>query len=115
EDQGSYASIADVERQLQASDVTLYVIAQGAGLTTAPLKAIMSRLAVPTGGRAIFTDRIAELHGVFTELLDELSNQYLLGYSQPDPRRDGRWRRITVEVDGYQRIRARQGYRVVRR
>ena len=41
EDQGSYATIADVERRLQSSEVTLYMIAQGAGLTSEALKAIM--------------------------------------------------------------------------
>ena len=34
EDQGSHATIADVERGLQASDVTLYMIGQGRGVTT---------------------------------------------------------------------------------
>ena len=40
----------------------------------------MERLSAPTGGRALFTDSIDELHGAFADLLDELSNQYLLGY-----------------------------------
>ena len=34
----------DVERRLQASDVTLYMIAQGRGVTMEPLKKIMERL-----------------------------------------------------------------------
>ena len=80
EDQGSHATINDVERRLQSSDVTLYMIGQGRGVTMEPLKRIMERLSVPTGGRALFTDSIDELHGAFAELLDELSNQYLLGY-----------------------------------
>ena len=33
EDQGSHVAIEDVERRLQASDVTLYMIAQGRGIT----------------------------------------------------------------------------------
>ena len=33
EDQGSHATITDVERRLQASDVTLYMIGQGRGVT----------------------------------------------------------------------------------
>src|SRR5580765_3162542 len=52
EDQGSHASIADVERRLQASDVTLYMIAQGRGVEVESLKTIMQRLVEPTGGRA---------------------------------------------------------------
>src|SRR6185436_9759173 len=80
EDQGSHATINDVERRMQSSDVTLYMIGQGRGVTMEPLKKIMERLAAPTGGRALFTDSIDELHSAFAQLLDELSNQYLIGY-----------------------------------
>jgi VWFA-related protein len=112
EDQGSHATIADVERRLQASDVTLYMIGQGRGITMDALKRIMERLATPTGGRALFTDSVEELHGAFGDLLDELSNQYLLGYASSNNRRDDVWRRIRVDVDGHHEVRSRQGYRV---
>ncbi len=112
EDQGSHATLGDVERKLQSSDVTLYMIGQGRGVTMEPLKKIMERLANPTGGRALFTDSIDELHNAFGELLDELSNQYLLGYASSNLVRDTSWRRIRVEVDGHHDVRARQGYRL---
>jgi VWFA-related protein len=111
EDQGSYATIADVERRLQSSEVTLYMIAQGAGLMHETLKGIMARLATPTGGRALFTDSIDELQGAFANLLDELANQYLLGYQRPETSEVEGWRRIKVEVDQHPHVRARQGYR----
>jgi Ca-activated chloride channel family protein len=111
EDQGSHATLGDVERRLQSSDVTLYMIGQGRGITLEPLKKVMGRLSTPTGGRALFTDSIDELHDAFTELLDELSNQYLLGYASTNGTRDDTWRRIKVDVDGHHDIRARQGYR----
>jgi len=111
EDQGSHASISDVERRLQSSDVTLYMIGQGRGVTTEGLRKIMQRLSAPTGGRALFTDSIDELHDAFGELLDELSNQYLLGYPPTNAHHDDAWHRIKVDVDGYHQIRARQGYR----
>jgi len=111
EDQGSHASIADVERRLQSSDVTLYMVGQGRGVFTDALRKVMQRLAAPTGGRSLFTDSIDELHDAFNELLDELSNQYLLGYPPSNSRRDDTMRRIRVDVDGYHQIRARQGYR----
>ena len=111
EDQGSHTTLADAERRLQASDVTLYMIGQGRGVTRDYLKTIMERLATPTGGRALFTDSVAQLRDAFADLLDELSNQYLLGYPRPDVPRDGTWRRIEVEVDGHSEVRARQGYR----
>ncbi len=112
EDQGSHATIGDVERKLQSSDTTLYMIGQGRGVTMEPLRRIMERLANPTGGRALFTESVDELHGAFGDLLDELSNQYLLGYASTNPNRDDAWRRIRVEVDGHREVRARQGYRL---
>ena len=72
---------------------------------------VMERLSTPTGGRALFTENVDELHTAFADLLDELSNQYLLGYQSTNSRRDDQWRRIKVEVDGHHDIRARQGYR----
>jgi VWFA-related protein len=111
EDQGSHATINDVERRLQSSDVTLYMIGQGRGVTLDTLKKVMERLANPTGGRALFTDSIDELHDSFADLLDELSNQYLLGYEPSNTKHDDVWRKIKVEVDGHHEVRARQGYR----
>jgi Ca-activated chloride channel homolog len=112
EDQGSHATIKDVERRLQSSDVTLYMIGQGRGVTLDVLKRTMERLATPTGGRALFTDSIDELHAAFEDLLDELSNQYLLGYaSNNNNAHEEAWRKIKVDVDGHHEVRARQGYR----
>jgi VWFA-related protein len=114
EDQGSRVALDDVERRLQASDVTLYMIGQGRGVSHEGLRKIMQRLAVPTGGRVFTTDSIDQLQSAFAELLDELSNQYLLGYQPTNSKRDDTWREIKVEVAGHSNVRARQGYRAVR-
>jgi len=87
------------------------MIGQGRGVTLEAPKKVMQRIALPTGGRALFTDSIDELHGAFADLLDELSNQYLLGYESTNAGRTDAWRRIKVDVDGQHQIRARQGYR----
>jgi VWFA-related protein len=113
EDQGSHATINDVERRLQSSDVTLYMIGQGRGVTMEPLKRIMERVSNPTGGRALFTENIEELHNAFADLLDELSNQYLIGYQSSNSKRDDQWRKIKVDVDGHRDVRSRQGYRAI--
>jgi len=110
EDQGSHLTIDEVEQRLQASDVTLYMIGQGRGISAEPLKRVMQRLADPTGGRALFTDSIDKLQGAFTELLLELSHQYLLGYQSTNTARDGTYRELRVEVEGSGRVRARKGY-----
>ena len=50
--------------------------------------------------------------GNYVDLLNELSNQYLIGYSSSNSSRDETYRRIRVDVDGHHEVRARQGYRV---
>lgn len=114
EDQGSHVTLEDVERRLQASDVTLYMIGQGRGVTHDYLRRVMQRLTTPTGGRVFTTDNIDALQGAFEELLEELSNQYLIGYQPTYTARDDAWHEIKVEIEGEPlNIRARQGYRAV--
>jgi VWFA-related protein len=111
EDQGSHVTVEQVEQRLQSSDVTLYMIGQGRGLSVDRLKQVMDRLSRPTGGRMFAMNSIDELNGAFADLLEELSHQYLLGYPPTSNSRDGKWHEITVKVDGHSNVRARQGYR----
>ena len=112
EDQGSHVTLEDVQRRLETSDVTLYMIGEGRGVTVERLRKIMDQLATPTGGRAFTTASVDELHRAFDELLDELSHQYLLGYQPTNGASDDTWREIRIEIDGRPgTIRARQGYR----
>jgi Ca-activated chloride channel family protein len=113
EDHGSRVSLEDAERRLQSSDVMLYLIAHGRGVVDERPRTIMNRLVTPTGGRVFATAGIDMLQGAFAQLLDELANQYLLGYQPTNTSRDDRWREIRVEVDGHSGVRARLGYRAV--
>ena len=58
----------------------------------------MRQLADETGGRAFFPERIEDLSGVYSQIADELASQYTVGYSSRNPRRDGAWRRVVVQV-----------------
>lgn len=111
EDQGSHVSVADVERRLQASDVTLYMIGQGRGIKMEPLKKVMNQLSGVSGGRALITEKIDDLRSAFAEMLQELSNQYLLGFTPTNTRHDGTLRHLKLEVDGRHQVRAREVYR----
>ena len=116
EDQSSRASLEDVERRAETNDAPIYMIGQGRGTTDEKLRAILERLGRMSGGRAFHTDRIDALEPAFAEIVEELDNQYLLGYSPANARHDGSWRRIRLEVEGPgRRVRARQGYRAVAR
>ena len=111
EDQGSHVTLDQVEQRLQASDVTLYMIGQGRGLSVDRLKKVMERLSTPTGGRVFAMASIDELSSAFDTLLEELSHQYLIGYPPPGDIRDGKFHEIKVRVDGHNNVRARNGYR----
>jgi Ca-activated chloride channel family protein len=114
EDQSSRSSLADVERRAEVNDAPIYMIGQGRATTDAKLRDVLEKLARMSGGRAFHTDRIDELEPAFAQIVDELDNQYLLGYEPSNPARDGSWRRIRLEVEGPGRkVRARQGYRAL--
>jgi len=113
EDLNSRVPLEAAERRLESSDAVLYPIGQGRAPKMATLRGILDRLAQKSGGRAFFED-LDELESVFGRIIEELSNQYLIGYPRPDASRDGRWRKLRVEIPGRDvKIRARQGYRAV--
>lgn len=116
EDQSSHAPIASVVRRAEASDATIYMIGQGRALQAAALQQLMKQLATGSGGRAFFSDDPAKLEGIFQQILDDLRHQYVLAYPPPASARDGEWHRIRVEAPGRgYSVRARQGYRLMRR
>jgi len=72
----------------------------------------MKALAQETGARAFFPASIEELSGVYGLIAEELANQYSIGYTSKNPRRDGLYRRVIVRVSdppGVQ-TRTRTGY-----
>jgi VWFA-related protein len=112
EDRNSRVPIADAERRLEASDAVVYFVGQGQGVRVPALKAIIERLAKKSGGRAFFAESADKLDEPFAQVVEELANQYLLGYPPHDVHKDDAWRVLKVEVaDKDLRVRARQGYR----
>jgi VWFA-related protein len=73
---------------------------------------ILRHLADISGGRPFLVDAASELERVFADIVEELSNQYLLSYASSNDKRDGTWRKITVDLtDKRYQVRHRQGYR----
>jgi Ca-activated chloride channel homolog len=111
DDKSSHATIEAVDRAVRATDATLFMVALGPGARAAAVKTNIERLVDMTGGRALFVDRAEQLEASFGAIVEELSNQYLLGYESTNQKRDGTWRAIRLELPnhGYT-VRARQGY-----
>ena len=113
DDQSSHATLEAAVARAEESDATIYVIGQGRAVRAHDLQEILKRFAKITGGRSFFTEDTGRLDKFFQEILEDLSNQYLISYSYPDDERDGRWHQIRVEVaDGKYNVRARDGYRL---
>ena len=114
DDQSSHASLEVAIARAEGSDATIYAIGQGRAVRARDLQVVLSRFATITGGRAFFTEDVNRLDKFFEEILEDLSNQYLVSYSYPDGERDGQWHKIRVEVAGGKHVRARPGYRLMR-
>ncbi len=72
---------------------------------------VLRQLSQETGGRVFFPSNVSELPGIYTQIAEELSSQYTLGYTSRNSRRDGSWRRIVVRVDRPSAAaRTKQGY-----
>jgi Ca-activated chloride channel homolog len=112
EDQNSAATIKRVESRLETSDATIYTIGLGKSVKDRGLAGLLDHLAAMSGGRAFLVDKAAELSRVFGDIVEELSNQYLLSYASSNDKRDGTWRKISVDLTtGGYHVRHRQGYR----
>jgi Ca-activated chloride channel family protein len=111
DDKSSQATLETVQRVIKSSDATLFMVGLGRGRDQKQLKETLESLAEPSGGRALFAERPSDLAKAFAEVLEELKHQYLLGYETTNTKKDGAWRRLSLELPGTtHRIRARQGY-----
>lgn len=115
EDQNSVATLQRVRSRLEQSDATIYTIGLGRSVRDHALAQVLAQMSDMSGGRSFLIDRVDELEAVFGDIVEELSNQYLLSYASSNDRRDGTWRRIQVDVTGGSyKVRHRQGYRAAR-
>lgn len=104
-----------IDRVLEAEAI-VYAIGIGDSKEEGVNKGAVRELAERTGGRAFFPKKTADLEAAFTEIEKELRTQYLIAYSSTNKRRDGAYRRITVEITNPElrkerlEIRHRPGY-----
>ena len=101
--------------QVLAAEAVVYAIGIGSakdGLDRGVLRGIAQR----TGGRAFFPDKKFDLNAAFAEIEKELRTQYLIAYSSTNKKRDGAYRKISIEITNPElkkeklEIRHRPGY-----
>jgi Ca-activated chloride channel family protein len=98
-DNASRYSESEMKSLVREADVCIYSLALGGGaLIKAPVGPL-KRLAQETGGIFRRVDRIADLPDAVARINAAIRNQYLLGYSSGNPRKDGLYRRIEVRLN----------------
>ena len=102
EDTSSLVAFEEVLDLAKRSETSIYTIAlRGNDTNTQGFREaefVMRQLAQETGGRAFFPRRIQDLDGVYSQIADELASQYTVGYTSKNPRNDGAFRRVIVQV-----------------
>jgi Ca-activated chloride channel homolog len=117
EDTSSLVSFEEVLELAKRSETAIYAIGlRGKGpdrLRGSFNEAdyVLRELAQETGGRVFFAHAANELSAIYGQISDELSSQYMIGYSSRNPKRDGAWRRIVVRINQPNTTaRTKQGY-----
>lgn len=114
EDSKSATTLSEVLKLVRSSPVTIYAIAFSQGLTSSrklPAQAFLRNIAEMTGGEVFQPSSSRDLPQIYDKILQQLSAQYVIGYISDNPKRDGKYRRIKVEVENPElRVRYREGY-----
>lgn len=104
EDTTSLIAYEDVLESAKRSEVAVYAIGLRSkqdrptrGFNEAEF--VLKTLSQETGGRAFFVEDVAQLPAIYQRIADELANQYSIGYTSKNLKRDGAWRAIVVKVD----------------
>lgn len=116
EDTTSLVDYETVLEQAKRSEVAVYAIGlrskedrQTKGWNEAEF--VLRTLSTETGGRVFFVEDMKQLAAIYQQIADELANQYSIGYSSKNQRRDGTWRAIVVKVDRPNTLaRTKRGY-----
>jgi Ca-activated chloride channel family protein len=116
EDTSSLVTFDQLLDSAKRSQTVIYAV--GLGLDE-PSKATMRsdaefglrQLAQETGGRLFMPKRPLDLADVYTQIANELTSQYVIGYLSTNTRADGAWRRISVRIQRPNlQARTRAGY-----
>jgi len=72
---------------------------------------VLKTLTRDTGGRAFFVADPSQLPAIYIQISEELASQYSIGYMSKNAKKDGTWRRVTMQVlKGDAMARTRVGY-----
>ena len=103
EDTTSVIAYEDVLEAAKRSEVAVYAIGlrnkQERSKEFNEAEFVLKTLSQETGGRVFFVDDVTQLPGIYQQIADELANQYSIGYTSKNLKKDGAWRAIVVKVN----------------
>ena len=123
-DKENYYKFSEVVKQLQESNVQIYLIGftqdldAGGGFFTKSSKgkaeSLLNKLAMETGGRAFFPKSLSEVQTIAQQISTDLRTQYSIGYYSTNNKRDGSFRSVKVQINSAEKkrlvARTRSGY-----
>ncbi len=114
-------SAASADKALSAAlaaNATIYTVdmndpaAPSGGVARMNAAGALKNFASKSGGQYVSTPGGRALGEAFTKIVEELSNQYTVGYRPSNRARDGRWRAIELKLSrGDLKVRTRTGYK----
>ena len=93
----------ELERVVREADVQIYSIGIFDNYAPSPEEQLgpelLKQICESTGGRLFNVGSdTADLADIASRISDELRNEYVLGYSPSEPKRDGSWRKLKVKL-----------------
>jgi Ca-activated chloride channel family protein len=116
DDNSSRVSLTETLEASQKNDVTIYSISTNSSAFFGSKEQergdkTLKKFSEETGGKAFFPLKIQDLASSFLDIHDELRSQYQIGYRTTNPKLDGTFRKIRLDVtDRRYKARARTGY-----
>ena len=102
EDTSSLVTFEHLLDSAKRSQTVIYTVGLGleetSKITRSDGEFGLRQLAQETGGRLFLPKRPMDLVDVYTQIANELTKQYVVGYLSGNARADGAWRRIAVRI-----------------
>lgn len=123
-DVSSLLRMEDVERVAKRSEALIYWIRPGGAARSGRIYSawrdaeqhaaeldLLERMVERSGGRIVDVGSVREAKPAFEKILEELRQQYVIGYYPTQDLGDGAWHTVEVKVKGEGlKVRAREGY-----
>jgi Ca-activated chloride channel family protein len=114
EDTASLVSDDQVLELARKTEINIYaislrpdVVPDKKGQEFSQAQYYLTALTRETGGQIHFPSSLSELDAVYDRIAEELRTQYGIGYVSSNKRRDGKWRRIVLRVQGREGVQVR--------